>query len=77
MKRLYIFAGGTDGYVDIHYTLDEDIAERFASDIEECKIEGDWSGKDWIYVPDDSTYESLGIDAIECDKYDNGDDDYE
>lgn len=74
MKLLYMFAGGTDGYVNIHYTLDKQVAERFAADINSGDREGDWSDEDSILVPDDATYESLGINySIESDMYDEGD----
>jgi hypothetical protein len=74
MKQLYMFAGGTDGYVNIHYTLNKDVAERFNADINSGDIEGDWSDEESILVPDDATYESLGICySIESDMYDEGD----
>ena len=58
-KKLHMCAGGTDGYVSIHYTFDKEVLERFMEAHEE-----DFGGGDseaYILVPADATYGSLGI----------------
>lgn len=59
MKRLYIIAGGTDGYVNIKFTFYRDIADRVMENDPESY--GDCDCLTSILVPDDATYESLGI----------------
>lgn len=60
MKRLYIVAGGTDGYVNISFTFDGELAVRVIDNNPES-YGGMDSGPSSILVPDDATYESLGI----------------
>lgn len=59
MKRLYIIAGGTDGYVNIQYTFDRQLAQDTVDNDPEAY--GDEGCVDWILVPDEMTYECLGI----------------
>jgi hypothetical protein len=58
MKHLYFVATQSDGYVSIHYTLDKDVADKFAEDQEG---EGDVSEVESVIIPDECTYETLGI----------------
>lgn len=60
MKRLYLIAGGTDGYVSIQYTFDGDLAERVIEEDPES-FGGMDGGPEFILVPDHMTYEDLGI----------------
>lgn len=67
-KKLHMCAGGSDGYVTIHYTFDADVLERFMDKrVEEF---GGGDSETYILVPADATYESLGISyPIEQDFY--------
>lgn len=58
-KKLYMCAGGTDGYVSIHYTFDADVLDRFMESRPDAFGGGD--SETHILVPADATYESLGI----------------
>ena len=58
-KKLHMCAGGTDGYVTIHFTFDEEVLERYMDEREEEYGGGD--SETYILVPADATYESLGI----------------
>ena len=60
MKRLYIIAGGTDGYVSVQFTFDGELADRVIDNNPES-YSGMDCGPESILVPDDATYESLGI----------------
>lgn len=77
MRRLYIVAGGTDGYVNIRFTFDDELANRVVEDNPETY--GDEGCISSIIVPDDATYESLGIsyplEEDEDDDYEDGEDD--
>lgn len=59
MKKLYLIAGGTDGYCSIRYTFDYDLALKVMDDNQEAY--SGFDDPDSINVPDDATYESLGI----------------
>ncbi len=60
MKPLYMIAGGTDGYVSIHYTFDGELAQRVI-DENPNSFGGMDSGPDCIMVPEQMTYADLGI----------------
>lgn len=71
MKNLYIVAGGSDGYVGVYYTFHRHLAERFIelSDSDDGTYSDD---PDYIFVPEEMTYEDLGItgslieDMMDC-----------
>lgn len=74
MKRLYIVAGGTDGYVNIRFTFDGDLADRVVENSPEAY--SDEGCINSILVPDDATYESLGVSyPLEEDDYEDEEDD--
>lgn len=61
-KTLYIVAGGTDGYVDFFYTFSNKAYNKFYGDNDELHDDCEWQGNvSTIQVPEESTYESLGI----------------
>lgn len=59
MKKLYMIAGGTDGYASIVYSFDEEAIDTLYNKCEESYAATD--SKTSITVPDECTYESLGI----------------
>lgn len=58
-KPLYMIAGGTDGYVSIVYSFSEHAINQLMEDNED--VYGGTDSETYIMVPEDSTYESLGI----------------
>lgn len=59
MKQLYIVAGGSDGYVSIFYTFNEDAAEWFVDQTEDGS---NWSDVESLLVPDDFELPDSTID---------------
>jgi hypothetical protein len=67
MKPLYLIASSSDGYTCIHYTFNQELAQKFCDEDED--FYGMDSGPDVLMVPDDMTYEDLGItDPLEADE---------
>lgn len=67
MKTLYLLTSdGGDGSRSIHYTFDGAFVQRLddnsdQADYDALGMDGDGFGYDTLTVPDECTYESLGI----------------
>ena len=67
-KTLFIVAGGSDGYVDFFYTFSHEAYNTFYGNRDD-EDDGWQRNHSSLQVPEDATYESLGITTIIEDDY--------